>query len=391
MSKHYTYLAFSLTIATPQVTQSAQPDAGQILNELQQAQPRLMEQLPQRESVPERLGVPEPGTAKVLIKKIRFTSAENVATETELEAQVVEAIGKEFNYAGLQQLAERVTHFLKDKGYLLAKAYLPAQDLTEGVLEMAIQVSRVEGSRQGEGIDIQAGSVRLDKNIIRGVIARSVFRDEETAPIKTENLERGLLLLSDMPGIAAKASLERGNQAGTSKLVVLADEGPLLTGHVGEDNFGSRYTGTWRTNLGANLNDPFGKGDQITANFTHATDLNLAAVNYWLPLGTDGWFVDTNFSNLDYQIGQELSVLDNKGSVRTTGFNIGYPFYRTRRFNLWGGLGYTFKWLEDESLNVVVHNKQINAATVSLNGTYRDNYWLAATTNFRHPDLCYKQ
>lgn len=100
----------------------AQPDAGQILNEQQRAQPRPIERLPQKEAAPEQLQRPAPGAVKVLIRAIRFSTHQTLATEAELQAQVADAIGQELDYDGLQMLAGRITRHLRARGYALGKS-----------------------------------------------------------------------------------------------------------------------------------------------------------------------------------------------------------------------------------------------------------------------------
>jgi len=460
---------------------TAQPDAGQILNEQQQLQPKLQERLPQPGEGGQELITPAPEAVKVMIRAVRFTGADGMATDDELQAQVKDAIGRELDYAGLQQLAERITRYLKNKGYPLANAYLPAQPLDNGLLEIAIQAGRVDG-RAG-GIDVRADAVRLKQNIIRDTVARAVFRDAQpgvlvkrieiagskafsseelhalvadaegktldfaaiqalaarvtefyrqhqrltvhailppqdfgdgvvrilmvkatnakeldankqvtreqfariasvdSAQLKTENLERGLLLLNDMPGIAARANLEKGDTPGTSKIVVNVEEEPMFGGSLWADNYGNRYSGKPRLNAQLHLNDPLKAGDQLGLMLTHAQDLDQIGLDYHVPVGSSGLKLGANASYLDYSIGKELSSLESQGTARTAGVDVSYPFIRTRYQSLWGGLAYTNKRLKDELLGTRVHDKRINAVTASLTGNRQDQWGGGGVTN----------
>ncbi len=51
-----------------------------------------------------------------------------------LQSLVADVIGQSLGFVQLQQLAERISQHLKAKGWLLAKAYLPKQDVTEGII-----------------------------------------------------------------------------------------------------------------------------------------------------------------------------------------------------------------------------------------------------------------
>lgn len=348
---------------------AAQPDAGQLLNEQQQLQLQRLDRLPQAEDSSERPALRDIGGTKVLVKVIRFSGGEALAGVDELQVQVADAIGRELGYAELQQLADRITQYLRNKGYMLARAYLPRQDVTAGTIEIAIVEGRIQGD--AGGIDIRGNNLRIAEDRLRDVAEGAIHPGE---PAQQARLERGVLLINDLPGMSARSSLEKGDEAGSSKLVVQVDEGPLLGGSAWLDNYGNRFTGQMRANAQLNLNDPLHIGDQLNFILTHAAGLDLAHIGYSLPVGSSGLRVSGAFSYLDYQVGKELASLDAKGSARTATLNASYPIIRTRDFNLWGGLAYDHNALEDETLGVKVHDKRLNSTTASLNASRQDRW-----------------
>lgn len=361
----------------PVAVAAAQPDAGQILNEQQQLQQQRLDRLPQEEGQGERPALRDIGGVRVLVRAIRFSGGEGLAGADELQAQVADAIGRELGYAELQQLADRITQYLRNKGYMLARAYLPRQDVTEGTIEIAIVEGRIQGD--ADGIVIRGDNLRIAEERLRAIAEGAVHPGE---PANRERLERGVLLINDLPGMSARSTLEKGDEAGASKLVVQVDEGALLTGSAWLDNYGNRFTGSGRANAQLNLNDPLRIGDQFNFSLTHATDLDLARVGYSLPVGSGGLRVGGAFSYLDYEVGKELSSLDARGKARTATLNASYPFVRTRNFSLWGGLAYDHKALEDETLGVKVHDKRLNNVTASLNGNRWDRWGGGGISSF---------
>lgn len=113
----------------------AQTDAGAILQEQRQMQPSL----PDRLLSEEKKEIVKPPLAdsvvKVTVRQFRFTgNFEGMLTGAELQELVKESVGKEPGFAELLQAAGRVTSYLRGKkGFLLARAYLPQQDITEGI------------------------------------------------------------------------------------------------------------------------------------------------------------------------------------------------------------------------------------------------------------------
>lgn len=346
---------------------AAQPDAGQILNEQQQLRTRPIERVPSPLQERQELVTPAADAVKVSIRSIRIAGAPAMAEEGELQALVADAIGRELDYAGLQQLADRVTQFLRSKGYLLAFAYLPAQDLDHGQLEIAVQLGRLDGKRESD-IDLRAQGVRTKPDILRDTVAVAVFKDGGEGALKTEHLERGLLLLNDLPGIKARSTLEPGTIPGSSRLVILAEEGPLFQANFLADNYGSRYTGRARAHAQLLVNSPSRLGDQASIAVTHSKGVDQANLAYRVPVGSHGLQVGGSLGHLAYRIGEELAVLESKGTASTARLNATYPLLRSRKRSLWTTLAYDYRRLTDQLLQVRVQDKDIHAATIGLNG-----------------------
>jgi len=351
---------------------AATPDAGQLLNEQQQLQTRPLERLPQAAPEQEQLIAPAPGAVTVRLRSIRITGADGMADQDELQAQVADAIGVNLDYAGLQQLADRVTQFLRNKGYLLAFAYLPAQELDQGELEIAVQAGRLDSQAPDQGIELHADGTRIRSDILRDTVAAAVHSEDSDGALRTRQLERGLLLLNDLPGIAARSTLEPGTTPGTSRVVIHAQEEPMLGAAFFTDNQGNRYSGEWRATGRLTLNNPGRIGDQASLLLTHARDLNQAALSYRLPVGNRGLQLGASLGYLDYRVGKELAVLEAEGTALTARLNASYPIIRSRRHNLWATVAYDYRRLKDELLQARIQDKAIHSITLGLNGNMQD-------------------
>jgi hemolysin activation/secretion protein len=379
----FTALLASSAVAAP-------PDAGQLLNEQQQLQPQPLDRLPQAAPEQEKFTTPAPGSVTVRIHSIQVTGAGDMAEESELQAQVADAIGSDLGYTGLQQLADRITLFLRNKGYLLAFAYLPAQDLDQGQLEIAVQAGRLDSKADGSGIELRADGVRIKPEILRNTLAATVLQEGDETAARVNYLERGLLLLNDLPGITARSTLEPGSTPGTSRLVVHAEDGHLLRATLSADNHGNRYSGERRVQGQLTLNNPGRIGDQANLTWAHAQDINQAVLSYRLPIGRQGLQIGAALGFLDYGIGEELEILEAKGTAFTARVNVSYPVIRSRQRNLWSTFSYEYRHLKDEILQVRIHDKVVDALTLGVNGNMQDglgegglSFFTASITNGR--------
>ena len=125
-----------------------------------------------------------PPTTKVLVKAFKITGA-SVIDGAELESLVAPHVGRDMGLAELEEIAGLVTAEFGDRGYTLARAYIPAQDIKDGIVEIVV----VEG-KVGEII------VKGNKNYSTDFIKRGFTPVVEQSVIKHSSLEKSLLLLN---------------------------------------------------------------------------------------------------------------------------------------------------------------------------------------------------
>lgn len=361
-------VAFLLILPLPVFAAPPTPptDAGQLLRE-QEPQRQLPQRFPEEPKVVERPALTDTGV-KVTVKEIRFTGFEGLATDQELRPLVADGIGKALTFRELQALADKVTAYLRQKGYFLARAYLPKQDVTHGIIEIAI----VQGRLQGEAVIKRAAGVRLQENVPRDIMKSAVHADE---PIQDTKLERALLLMNDLPGVSTHAFLDPGAAPGETKLTINVDEGALYSGGVWADNYGNRFTGDWRGNAAAYLNDPFKIGDQESLQLIGAQGLIQGRVGYSLPLGSDGLRASFGLTGMSYNVLESLSPLQSKGNAINANAGLSYPILRSRIANLTATLGYEYDIYKDEVLGIQIHDKRVQAVSAGLSGDYYDRYF----------------
>jgi len=169
----------------------------------------------------------------VTVHTVSF-SGNSVVSSGDLSQMVQPYINRPLTLAELDEMANVVTALYQQKGFALARAYLPAQQITGGEFHIVILEGRLSD------IAITGNRWYSTSYILRGF--SPVPRDQ---PIRQESLERALLVLNDTMDLKVKATLAPGNTPGTTKILATAED--KLPIHVGLDmnNFGfasiSRY------------------------------------------------------------------------------------------------------------------------------------------------------
>lgn len=288
------------------------PDAGLLLERSRDPLVLPPLQAPRIE-LPAREAVSTPAALLIPVRRLRIEGA-TVVPSARLHALVSDAEGHELSLADLQALAARITRDYAGQGYLLARAYVPAQEIRDGEVVIAV----LEGHLERVDSDDDAGlspSLRRQLNA-----ALPVGR-----PLRRDRLERVVLLNDALPGIAAAARLRPGDTPGASVVVVETRADERWRGALTVDNHGDRYTGRLQGGLRLEWNNPSGRGDQLALRLQSAGDgRHLGRLAYDLPVyGPLRAMLAA--ASTRYALGEEFRRLDADGRAGTASLDLSYP------------------------------------------------------------------
>ncbi|MBW8311532.1 MAG: hypothetical protein K0M64_05795 [Rhizobium sp.] len=347
------------------------PGSGTQLRQL--PPPVQLQRAPPKVLIEESTAVIEPGGegTRVLVNEVRVTGA-TAFPESELLVATGFAPGTESTLAELQAMAARITAYYRERGYFVARAYLPAQDISAHVVTIAIS----------EGL---YGEVVLrNKSDLSNSLVHEILAGPETGePILIEPLENRLLRLSDIPGINIHSTLAPGTTPGSSDLVIDVAPGRRVTGFVDADNAGNPYTGENRVGGQLNFNNLLGRGDVASLRLlTSGQGLKYGRASYQTMLGrvTAG----VAYSWLDYELGRQFKPLGANGKAKVASFYGSVPLIRSRDTNLYAGLTFENKQFEDRLDLFPAADRLANANVLSLSlyGDHSDDIGGGGTTSF---------
>jgi hemolysin activation/secretion protein len=356
-------LLASLSISAAPASAQTMPDAGRLLDDIQP--PR---QLPKSsvEALPAplpRAPLQLPADIKVQVETIRITGAQAFAV-AELQGLVADLTGGQHSLAELEQGAMRITQHYREAGYMLARAYLPTQEIKNGVVDIQV----LEGRLGKLSLNNQSG---FSDERIREQVA-GITPDQA---LRSDTVERGLLLLSDIPGLVVRSTLSPGASLGTTDLDIQVKNGKPYDANVSVDNLGNRYTGEARINGSATLNNPFGLGDALQFNaLSSGSGLVYGRLSYQLPINRQGTQVGVAYAQMRYRLGEEFSNLDAHGTARIASFYLLHPLLRSRQANLNLQINFDHKELDDNiDLTATTTSKTLNNLSVGLSGYRNDD------------------
>lgn len=343
------------------VQAQAVQDAGSLLRDTEKA----LEQRRLPQAVPAPPAKEAPGTqvagAKVTVKGFTLKGV-SLVPEADILAALAPWVGKPASFADLRRAADAVSEIYRSRGFLV-RAYLPEQDLTEGIVTIAV----IEG---------RLGSLRIDRIAEAGHVGDGTIRKFMLArqkigePVLPDELQRAISLVNDLPGIAASSVLEPGEREGESRLAVALRDTPGFAGAVQLDNAGAKVSGENRLTVNGTFNSPLRIGDQVQAVGNKSEGSSFGRLAYSLPLGADGLRVGLSLSNLSYGYG--VHSVRYSGDAQDYGLQATYPILRSNERNLSLAAAYDRKDFKNSVGGVELNNKSIAVGSLTLSGDQLD-------------------
>jgi hemolysin activation/secretion protein len=345
--------------AGPEMT----PNAGSILQQLQPAVPAAAQPDAPKLEVKPKSDASLPPSQPIPVTTLRITGNTAFSTET-LHALVADQEGKSLTLPQLDEVAGRITAYYQSHGFPLTRAIIPAQSITEGVI--IIQV-----------VEAHYGKVQLNNHseVSDALLNASLVPLSGGQLIADDELNRALLLLSDVPGVGVNAVLKPGSAVGTADMDVETRYNQAPLANVSLDNYGNRYVGRTRLSGNINLVNPFHHGDTLSANMiSTGQGMNYARLGYDTLLNGQGTRVGGAYSALHYKLGSTASVLDAHGTAMVASLWAKHPLIRTKQYNVYAQLQYDAKNMRDHvDVSSVRTDRHLNNWVLSVNGDMRDN------------------
>lgn len=151
--------------------------------------------------------------------------------------------------------------YLTQRGYPFSVAYLPPQDITDGMIRVVVLLSHVESGVAVEGAKYFSPE-----------LYKRQFHIKPNAPLNARALRRDVEWINRNPFRAATLQARPGHKPGTTQLVLKVHEVRPWRYFTGVDNTGTKTTQEDRVYAGFNWGNAFGRGDQLSAQVTTSTN-----------------------------------------------------------------------------------------------------------------------
>jgi hemolysin activation/secretion protein len=241
----------------------------------------------------------------------------------------------------LFQVRSAITKLYVDKGYITSGAFIPAQSLKNGTVEIKV----LEG--QVESVQV-TGLRRLNSEYIRSRVKLAAG-----SPLNRDRLLAGLQVLQTNPQISnLSAELSTGTTPGGSILKIRALEAKTFNTQLILDNGRSPSVGSFRRQIQISEANLLGFGDGVSASYTNTDGSNVLDLNYTLPINakngtlafsygtSDNNIIEEPFNQLDitsssryYEVALRQPIIEKPGRELALGFALTQRQSKASLFN----------------------------------------------------------
>ncbi|MET3616231.1 hemolysin activation/secretion protein [Rhizobium aquaticum] len=249
------------------------------------------------------------------LKRVDF-DASRFVSQAELQAIAAPYVGRKVDISDLQTIVKKVNDVFAARNLITAIAYLPPQDLGQGVLHVAI----VEG-KLGEM------AVKGNRILSDGWI-RSAVDVAPGAVVDVPAIERDVARFNVSSNAQIRAALKPGVDFGLTDITLSVLEPPTDSVQAFFDNQGSKATGIWEGGLNYQRYNILGIDDKLFFNVLGSEGNHNFNLAYNLPFNRWGGRLGVSAGYGQIQVvGGDYKFLNITGTSENEAFNISQPLY----------------------------------------------------------------
>jgi hemolysin activation/secretion protein len=228
----------------------------------------------------------------------------------------------------LDAIAVTVTEYYRARGFILATAFVPEQEVTDGVIRFNVLEGRL-------------GKVTVSNNeIFTSEVISAAFYGELGEPVTEERIESALRRINDLPGVRVRGSFSPGQSIGETSLNLGVLDEKKWVASVLMDNHGAETTGATRIFATTEWLNVFSKGHRLLVGVLRSEGPDASTyglAEYEMPVTDDGrGKLKANISRNQFNVLAQISGQDATeivGETDNIGLSGSYQYLRSRTTN----------------------------------------------------------
>jgi len=253
----------------------------------------------------------------------------------------------------LSELTNELAELARESGYPYVRAELSRDALERGFVQIDLDEGRVDAV-EIDGYQ-NAHALRVLNKLVGG-------------PVRKSQLERSLLLVSDIPAVRLRGAKLRRRDGQSILVVKLSRIG--TSGRLDGDNYGTESFGPLRLRLSGQSHASFTSGDTARAsvriNPVDVEELFFFSGSYGTQVGTGGTFASASASIGRTAPGGALEGSDISGDSVRLRVSVSQPIIRSKAVSLWAEASGNYLSIDQDDLDTMLRDDTIVTASLGL-------------------------
>jgi hemolysin activation/secretion protein len=279
-----------------------------------------------------------------------------VLSRRDFAAAIEPFAGRNLDRTELRQLTDAVAEAARQRGYILATAWIPEQALVGGMLRVRVDEGAIDDVRV-EGSDDPAIRAQLQRLIGRG-------------PITLAALQREVLLADDLPGVWIRGT--RFENDGQRRVLVVVARRQDFSGSTLVTTDGTRPVGPVRARIDLNANGLISPRDRVDLSYTMSPidpdELKFFNARFSVIVNDHGTLLGLLGSYSQTEPGAYLADRQIEGEAWQGGIRLRHPLMRSQQRSLWLEASAELQDLRQDRAGVLSRQDRIALARVGFYG-----------------------
>jgi hemolysin activation/secretion protein len=264
--------------------------------------------------------------------------------------------GRVLDPTELRKLADAAAHLARERGYILATAWIPEQDLAGGMLRVRVDEGRLDDIRI-EGSDDPA-------------IRRQLQRLIGSTPLTLAVLQREVLLADDLPGVWIRKT--RFEREGDRRILVVDAQREDISGSVLIATDGTKPVGPVRARIDLDANGLISPRDRVDLSFSTTPfdpdELAFFSARYSVVVNDAGTNIGVFGSYSRTDPGAYLAARELLGEAWQGGIRMRHPLLRGHSRSLWLEASGELQDLAQDNFGTLARHDRIALARLGFYG-----------------------
>lgn len=283
-------------------------------------------------------------------------------TEEQLMDLICKRVGDTVTINDLITMANTITEFYQNNGYISTTAYLPPQKVEDGNVEIVVMEGKygnitIEGNKWARKKYLNATFLK-DKSIQEDKVLNVADIQESLREINATDYIKGAVALED----------NEDSEQYTDLTLKVKDRFPIDL-DLRFDNQGRSIVGLNRFVIFAGMNNLTGFGDKLLSTTSIARNTIGQGVFYSVPIGRHETRLNLGYSYAGTKLGKQYKDLDIKGKSHGFYVDLTRRLVKTENYKLYGDIAFDMRNTETTIKGMKFDELKYKTRAIKLNLT----------------------